>query len=241
MAGNYEPCWTTAKLRYQVLGAWPEKLWKQHKLASDVYEHCLYCCRDGVVFRKRNLDEVRQHEAAKQRKAEIAERTHRIRSNPEIYQPFPRIPAADQWLALFKEDALRYPILVVFGPSFSGKTEWANSLFSRPLELKVGWLTHFPEKMRTFDRKTHDGVVLDDVRDLKFLADNQHALQGKYSTEVEFASTPGGQCAYSLDLYAVPMVVTVNLSTLNLGMLETHDWLSKPSNRRIIHFGGQGV
>ena len=240
MAGNYEPCWTKAKIRYQVLGAWPEKLWKQYKLATDVYEHYLYLSRDGVPYRKRNLDEVRQHEAAKQRKEEIADRVARIRSNPQIYRPFPRIAEADEWLALFQADALRYPILVVVGPSFSGKTEWANSLFANALELKVGTLTHFPEKMRSFDRTTHDGVVLDDVRDLRFLTDNQHALQGKYNTEVEFASTPGGCCAYSLDLFAVPMVVTVNHSTLNLGMLEHHDWLAKPSNRRVVYFGGVG-
>ena len=241
MAGNYEPCWTTAKIRYQVLGAWPEKLWKQYKLAGDVYERYLYCCRDGVVFRKRNLDEVRQQEAAKQRKAEIEKRSARIKSDPDIYQPFPRVPAADEWLALFKKDALRYPILVVLGPSFAGKTEWAKSLFTKALELKVGPLKHFPEKMRTFDRNTHDGIVLDDVRDLQFLADHQHALQGKYDSEVEFASAPGGQCAYSHDLYAIPMVATVNLSTANLGMLEAHDWLSKASNRRVIHFGGEGL
>ncbi len=31
VAGNYEPCWTSARFRYQVLGRWPERLWKQRK------------------------------------------------------------------------------------------------------------------------------------------------------------------------------------------------------------------
>ena len=29
---------------------------------------------------------------------------------------------------------MRYPILVVLGGSFGGKTEWAKSLFKHPLE-----------------------------------------------------------------------------------------------------------
>ena len=32
--GNYEPVWTQQRSRYQVLGAWPEKLWKQRKLTG---------------------------------------------------------------------------------------------------------------------------------------------------------------------------------------------------------------
>ena len=88
--------------------------------------------------------------------------------------------------------ALRYPLLLVLGPSHTGKTEWAKSLFCKPLELKIGTLEHFPEKMREFDRNFHDGLVLDDVRDLKFLSDHQDKLQGKYDSRVEFASTPGG-------------------------------------------------
>ena len=41
-----------------MLGSWPEKLWKARKLSSEVYEEYLYSCRDGVVARKRNFDEV---------------------------------------------------------------------------------------------------------------------------------------------------------------------------------------
>ena len=65
-----------------------------------------------------------------------------------MYQAFPEVPAATAWLETFKQDRIRYPILVVVGPSHSGKTEWANSLFKNALELEIGRLEHFPEKMR---------------------------------------------------------------------------------------------
>ena len=114
------------------------------------------------------------------------------RSNPQLHHPFPPVPEAQAWLELFKEDSLRYPILVVLGPSRAGKTEWAKSLFSKPLQLKIGTLQFFPYAMRHFQRDVHDGLVLDDLRNLQFLVDHQEKLQGKYDSLVEFGSTAGG-------------------------------------------------
>ena len=238
VAGNYEPSWTHARNNYQVLGAWPEKLWKSHKLSHERFEEYLFSCRDGVTHRKRNLDVCRTREEQASAQAEMEARVKRIRSSPNLFQAFPEIPAATAWKAALAQDALRYPILVVLGPSRSGKTEWAKSLFSSPLELKVGTLSHFPEGMRSFSRKRHDAVVLDDVRDLAFLANHQEKLQGKYDSLVEFASTQGGTCAYAKDLFAVPIAVTINYSTLNLGFLEDHDWLGNRANRVLVTFTG---
>ncbi|CAE8595265.1 unnamed protein product, partial [Polarella glacialis] len=223
LAGNYGPVWSTEPFRYQVLGAWPEKLWKQRKLSHEVCRNYLFLTRDGVCFRKRNLEAAREHELGLAEDAEIEATTKRLRSNPSLYKAFPQVPVASQWLESFKKDSLRYAILVVMGPSFSGKTEWASSLFKNPLELKVGTLPHFPDKMRLFDRNKHDAIILDDIRDMAFLGDHQEKLQGKYNAKVEFASTFGGTCAYSKYLFQVPIVATVNFSTKNLDFLETHD------------------
>ena len=236
VAANYEPCWTKAADKYQVLGAWPEKLWKQRKLTTAKFEQYLFLTRDGVVFRKRNLDAVRDHEQEEAEEQEIQATTQRIRSNPSLYQAFPEVPVALRWLALFASDRIRYPLLLVLGASFTGKTEWAKSLFQNFLELKIGTLASFPDAMRKFDRHTHDGLILDDVRDLAFLADNQEKLQGKYDGRIEFASTPGGTCAYRKYLFATPVVVTANHSTRNLSFLDEHDWLSKADNCWVLNF-----
>ena len=148
------------------------------------------------------------------------------------------MPDAEEWLKLFEVDALRYPILVVLGPSRAGKTEWAKSLFKHPLELKIGTLEFFPNSMRQFKRGVHDGLVLDDVRDLVFLVNHQEKLQGKYDCLVEFGSTAGGTCAYHCDLFGVPVVATVNYSTKHLEYLECHDWLANPGNRVVVTLGG---
>ena len=92
--------------------------------------------------------------------------------------------------------------------------------------------------MRRFNRSVHDGLVLDDVRDLQFLVDHQEKLQGKYDCLVEFGSTAGGTCAYSVDLFGVPVIATVNMSTKNLAYLEDHDWMGNPGNRVLVTFPG---
>ena len=89
---------------------------------------------------------------------------------------------------------------------------------------------------RVFNRKKHDGLVLDDVRDMNFLADNQEKLQGKYDSPIEFASTPGGGCSLSKYLFKVPTIVTVNYSTKNLHDLVTHDWCSRADNLVVVRW-----
>ena len=241
VAGNYEPSWTHAKLTYTVSGRWLDSLFKAYKLSEEGYDEYVHLSRDGVCYRKRNLEACRERAQEKQTAREVEERIKRIRSNPALYQPFKSVAEATCFLELFKHDAFRYPLLLVHAPSYTGKTEWANSLFSKPFELKVGSLTHFPEAMRRFSRDKFDGLVLDDVRDLSFLSEHQDKLQGKYTGPVEFASTAGGTCAYWRDLFKVPVVVTVNNDTKNLRFLApgAHDFLGKRENVHYLHFAGR--
>ena len=88
--------------------------------------------------------------------------------------------------------------------------------------------------MREFERGRHDGIVLDDLRDLSFLVQHQEKLQGKYNGLVEFASTPGGQCAFSKWLHRVPVVVTANFTTKNDNLLVDDDFLGNLDNRVLV-------
>jgi hypothetical protein len=40
-------------------------------------------------------------------------------------------------------------------------------------------------------------------------------------------------------LYAVPFVVTINFSTANMQLLDTHDWLGHPDNRVLLVLSAQ--
>ena len=236
VAGNRQPAWTNALHKYSVKGAWLDKLLRAYKLSLATYEKYLFLCRDGVATRKRNLDLLKAKAEEETSQRTVEERTKRLRNNPALYERFKPVAEAETWLATFASERLRYPVLLVHAPSHTGKTEWASSLFKKPLELKVGTLTQFPEGMRRFDRNVHDAVVLDDVRDLQFVVDHQEKLQGKYNSLVEFATTVGGTCAFWKDLYKVPVVLTVNNSTRNLNYLLADDFCSKSENVCLLSF-----
>ena len=159
--------------------------------------------------------------------------TKRVRLN--TFQPFTEVPEARAWLLRFHQEVDRYPFLIVLGPSRSRKTEWAKSLFQNPLELKVGTLEYFPDGMRRFTRGTHDALILDDVRDFSFLVQHQEKLQGKVDAAVEFASTPGGQCAFKKWLWRIPIIVTANFTTKHRELLDVDDFLGNPDNRVLVH------
>lgn len=60
--GNYGPYWTDNAFLYEVLGDWPEKLWKRYQLTHKQYGEYLTLCRDRVPGRKRNLEEQRSQQ-----------------------------------------------------------------------------------------------------------------------------------------------------------------------------------
>ena len=232
--GNHVPVWVAAQKgqsRYVVLGKWSENLWKAQKLDHACYDEYLYLARDGVLSRKRNLDEVRSWEERRDATKEREAATKRVKAN---FQPFKEVPAVTAWLSGSSEELDRYPFLVVLAPSRAGKTEFAKSLFKRPLVVTVGDLEHFPDGLRRFKRNFHDGIVLDDLRDFAFCVRHQEKLQGKVDTETEFASTPSGQHAFSLWLWKVPVVVTANYTTKNRSLLDTNDFLANTDNRVLV-------
>ena len=103
----------------------------------------------------------------------------------------------------------------------------------------MGKLDHFAEGMRAFSRKVNHALVLDDCRDFGFLVQHQEKLQGKVDSRVEFASTPGGKCAYSKWLHRVPVVVTANFTTKNRHLLVEDDFLGHADNRVLVRRGEQ--
>ena len=66
----------------------------------------------------------------------------------------------------------------------------------------------------------HDAIILDDVRDLAFLSENQEKLQAKYNAIIEFGTTPSDEYAYHHYLFRVPIAVTISRDAKNREWLE---------------------
>ena len=249
-AGNCEPAWVRevgsdlqgaakATYKYKVSADWPKKLWQEYKLTVPVYEEYMFLSRDKLAANKKNLELYQNWKRERDLDAAIEGRTKRMRENLDVYTPFGKVPEADDWLAQFSKDDMRYPVLLVHAPSRMGKSEWAVSLFQKPLYVEIGVKNMWPARMKKLDREVHDGLVLDDLRDLAFLEANQEKLQGKYNRPVELFNTPGGELAVTLDLYRLPMVFTINDDTKNLSLLQTSDFMSLRENVRVLSFSGR--
>ena len=188
---EYVPVWEEgARYKYAVKALWADTLWKHRKLSHDKYREYVISCREDVRRRLQNLDAVVEREQRERMNQERARVIKRIRAG---FQPFKQFPELQRWRALFEVEADRYPILIVLGPSRMGKTELIKSLFRNPCQVQIGGNKDFPDAFRKFDRDSHDGLILDDVRDCQFFVDHQDVFQSKYDADHEFASTTSGQ------------------------------------------------
>lgn len=154
---------------------------------------------------------------------------------------FPGYEPVEEWLAHFTQDNVRFPVLLLLGPSHRGKTEFAKSLFTKPLVLTVGSSNLIPNGLREYERygdDPHTGIVFDDVRDLHFITNYQEVFQGK-TTIHEFGRSPTGMNSYFKLLYRTPMVFTTNFSTKNLDFLYADDFCNKKANIRLVRYPPQ--
>ena len=168
---------------------------------------------------------------------ESAEIEKRLRESDE-YKEFPAHPLVESFKARFAKDEMRYPVLLILGPSHLGKTEFAKSIFRHPLLVEVGATAFVPDTMRTYRRygeARHDAIVFDDVRNMRFLRDHQELFQCK-STVHELGRSPTGQNAYKVLLYRTPLIFTMNFSTQNLDLLHSCDFCSNPRNVYVLRY-----
>ena len=203
----------------------------------DRYREYIFKARDGVLARKRTLDAVMQEEGEVRSQEEMAAVVKRIKGNPDLWLPFVQFPLVEEWRVEFLQDALRYRILIILSYSKCGKTEFAKNLWPTPLVLRIGSSEHWPDTLRKFERGRHTHIVLDDVRDMTWVARAQDKVQGVWDEELEFGTTQGGTCAYTKYLFQVPIVVTANMSTEHLEYLESpeaHDFLGREENRAVL-------
>ena len=72
----------------------------------------------------------------------------------------------------------------------------------------------------------------------ELLVDHQHALRGKYDATVEFGATPGGTWKKDIDMFCVPIVVTISGSARGQELLSEDDWLGLAENRVLFTITG---
>jgi hypothetical protein len=197
---NYKP-WE----RYRVLGRWLDDLWTDGKLDHQTYDDLALRVRTGYQHRKRDMEMVRaseQEEQVNEQIQEVDQQLSKIKAPPLV---FPQVRA---WEESFLHLQFRWKLLVLVADSASGKSTFAEGLFEKPYVLTVEDADDLD--LRSFDRDTHDGIVLDNVNSWQQLLNWRALLQARN------AKSRGGQSktnvySYVQYLFGVAVVATVDL------------------------------
>ena len=123
----------------------------------------------------------------------------------------------------------RWQLLVLTADSASGKSTFAESLFSDPFVVTVEDAEHLD--LKQFDRAKNDGIVLDNVNSWGQLLKWRALLQAR-NAKSKGGQSPTNAFAYLQYLYGIPVVATVDLDApdkhlVDAGHAKKSRWLLK--------------
>ena len=198
--GTNRPPWK----KYRVQGKWLDDLWTDEKLDNDHYEALALRVRAGFADRKRNVEAVR----AAEKEAWIDDRVSLVDTAlDKIRAPFREFPAVREWEESFFALDFRWKLLALVADSASGKSSYAESLFSKPLVLTVEEAEHLD--LRSFQCDQHDGLALDNCNSWAQLLRWRAVLQAR-NTKSRGGQSATNVHAYPQYLYGVAVVATVD-------------------------------
>ena len=124
----------------------------------------------------------------------------------------------------FEEEEERYKFLVLFGPSCTGKSRLARSLFGDAQTLVVDVQHAEHPDLRCFQRKTHKAILLDEVQSPEFVVDNKKLLQSHVDGAI-LGQSPTQKFSYEIWLWRTPLMLTTNNWTYDDYSVADKNWI----------------
>ena len=220
-------------LDYTVKGWWIDELWSAHKLEHDEYLEYAAQVRIGYINRLKHVQALQEREKAvvlKDRQQAVALRLAPLKNqfHPDVLRML------QTWLQQYRLDLDRYNFLVLRGVSRSGKSTLAKALghmfgLGKPYVQTVQD-AEAPDLKAWSDEFGY--IVFDNVNHMKFVL-AQRALFQSNNDMHTLADSRTGIYSYSVWLYKVPIVVTVDMSAT---WDEKEAWIS--ANCNYVFLGG---
>ena len=210
--------------------AWVVSLYRQHKLDHDQYLHLSALLRDGHERRKASVEAVRASEQASAFTQERAWARAQVQAKA---LPFKVLrPEVERWKMQYEEIEERYKMLVLYGPSRTGKTRLARSLFGddRTLVVDVQHAEH-PD-LRAYRRHTHKAVLLDEVQGPSFIVNNKKLLQAHVDGAI-LGQSATQLYTYEVFLWRTPIMISTNNWCLDDLTDEEREWVH--ANCVVVH------
>ena len=211
---------------------WVVSLYKQHKLGHDAYLRLSAKLRDGHDRRKASVDAVKKSEAALAFEAERAWAREQVQLKALPFKPLP--PEIEQWKMSYEEVEERYKMLVLHGPSRTGKSRLARALFGahRTMVVDVQHADH-PD-MHGYERHRHLAVLMDEVQSPHFIANNKKLLQAHVDGAI-LGQSATQLYTYEVFLWRTPIILTTNNWDLSTLTVAENEWIA--SNCVAVYIG----
>ena len=197
---------------------WATALWKKHKLSHEDYLRLSVKLRDQHDRRKACVDAVVAAESAMAFADEQMAARKAIAKRSLPFRPLP--PEIEMFRMQHGEINDRYKLLVLWGPSRTGKSRWARSLYGddRTLVIDIQHADH-PD-LRAYKRGGHLCLLLDEMSSPKFIVQNKKLLQA-HVDGAKLGQSATQLYSYDIFLWRLPIIITTN--NWNLDDLEPID------------------
>ena len=201
---------------------WVVRLWKAHKLGHEDYLSLSARLRDGHAKRKADAEAVAATEATLRAKARRTEALQLLAGRRRPFRPLP--PPVVAWMGQYRVLDDRYKLLLLHGPSQTGKTALAKHLYGKEWTFVVDVQGATAPDLRKFDAEKHRCVVMDEMSaGAGLILDNKKLMQA-HEDGASVAQSPTQRFSYEVMLWRVPIVVTTNYWPPVVGAADK-DWL----------------
>lgn len=197
---------------------WATALWKKHKLSHDDYLRLSVKLRDQHDRRKACVDAVVAAESALAFADEQTAARAAIAKRSLPFKPLP--PQMERFRMQYGEINDRYKLLVLWGPSRTGKSRWARSLYGDRWTLVVDIQHADHPDLRAYKRGVHLCLLLDEMSSPKFIVQNKKLLQA-HVDGAKLGQSATQLYSYDVFLWRLPIIITTN--NWNLHDLEPID------------------
>ena len=197
---------------------WITKLWRVHKLDHAQYRFLSTQLRDGHDRRKACLESVEVSESSS---AFIAEREAARIALAAKALPFkPLHYIIERWKMQYEEVEERFKMLVLHGPSRTGKSRLARSFFGEEHTLVVDVQHAEHPDLRSYRRNIHRAILLDEVSSVAFIVANKKLLQAHVDGAI-LGQSATQLFSYYVFVWRVPIVLTTN--NWDISSLKEHE------------------
>ena len=203
---------------------WVVSLWREHKLEHDQYMDLSIRLRDGHDRRKANCEIVAAAEAAQSYRAERELAFQMLAKKAKPFKPWP--PAVEAWKMHYEELDDRYKLLVLHGPSRTGKSRMARDIFGSSSTFVVDIQHAAHPDLKGFLRHQHKALLLDEMQSPEFIAQNKKVLQAHVDGAL-LGQSSTQMFTYELFWCRVPFIITTNNWCLDSLCAADRNWVKE--------------